>query len=207
LRNKLNQNGRASRNALPAPYFSLFLTFARIGLFTFGGGYAMLPMLTRVVVNEKKWATDEELLNFYAVAQLTPGIIAVNTATFIGAKQKGIAGAIFATLGLIFPSVVIITLIAAFLHNFSGNETVQSAFAGIRIAACALVTVSVFKLARQSVSGVITGLIAVLAFVSVAFIGLSPVFPILAAGLFGTARARVVSRVGCDVLSAPEDDE
>jgi chromate transporter len=171
--------------------FNLFITFARIGLFTFGGGYAMLPMLSRVIADEKKWATEDELLNFYAVAQLTPGIIAVNTATFIGAKQKGVLGAVFATLGMIFPSVVIITLIAAFLHNFADNEAVQNAFAGIRVAACALVTVAVFRLARQSVSGIITGIIAVSAFVSVAFFGLSPVLAILAAGVFGVIKAAV----------------
>jgi chromate transporter len=175
---------------------TLFFTFSRIGLFTFGGGYAMLPMLTRVVAEEKKWATEEELLNFYAVAQLAPGIIAVNTATFIGAKQKGILGAVFATLGLITPSVIIITLIAAFLNHYSASDSVQNAFAGIRIAACALITAAVFRLTRQSVSGIITGIIAVLAFVSVAFLGLSPVVPILAAGAFGAARAAILSRKG-----------
>ncbi|MDR2532759.1 MAG: chromate transporter [Oscillospiraceae bacterium] len=173
---------------------TLFITFAKIGLFTFGGGYAMLPMLTRVVAGEKKWATEEELLNFYAVAQCTPGIIAVNTATFIGAKQKGIPGAVFATLGVIFPSVVIITFIAAFLNSYSGSETAQNALAGVRTAACALITVSVFKLARQSVIGVITGLIAVTAFASVVFFGISPVFPVLAAGIFGALRAIVLTR-------------
>jgi chromate transporter len=190
LRN--STDGADGRNAPTA----LFLTFARIGLFTFGGGYAMLPMLSRVVAEEKKWATEEELLNFYAVAQCTPGIIAVNTATFIGAKQKGILGAVSATLGLIFPSVIIITLIAVFLHNFAENEIVQNAFAGIRIAACALITVAVFRLARQSISGILTGIIAVSAFVSVAFLGLSPVFPMLAAGVFGAVRAVILSRKG-----------
>jgi chromate transporter len=168
---------------------TLFLTFAKIGFFTFGGGYAMLPMLSRVVADEKKWATEEELLNFYAVAQCVPGIIAVNTATFIGAKQKGIPGGVAATLGVIFPSVVIISLIAAFLHGFADNQTLQNAFAGIRVAACALITVSVFRLARQSVTGIITAIIAAIAFVSVAFLGLSPVFPILGAGVFGVLQA------------------
>jgi chromate transporter len=200
LRNNKTTGGY-QRIALIRPYFSLFITFARIGLFTFGGGYAMLPMLTRVVAEEKKWATEEELLNFYAISQCTPGIIAVNTATFIGAKQKGVLGAVSATLGLIFPSVVIITLIATFLHSFAGNETVQNAFAGIRIAACALMTVAVFRLARLSITGIITAFIAVLSFVSVAFFGLSPVFPILAAGIFGVIRAVI------GAAHPTEDDE
>ena len=88
----------------------LFLTFARVGGLTFGGGYAMLPILQREVVDKKKWATEEELADYYAVGQCTPGIIAVNVATFIGNTEAGILGGIFATLGVVFPSVVIISL-------------------------------------------------------------------------------------------------
>ena len=96
----------------------MFLTFARIGGFTFGGGYAMLPMLQKEVVNGRHWATDEELMDYYAIGQCTPGIIAVNTATFVGYKNRGIPGAIAATLGVIAPSLVIIMIIAAFISNF-----------------------------------------------------------------------------------------
>ena len=152
----------------------------------------MLPMLTRVISDEKKWATEEELLNYYAIAQCTPGVIAVNTATFIGAKQKGTSGAVFATLGVIFPGAVIIMLIAAFLNSFADNQTVQNAFTGIRIAVCALVTVSVFRLTVKSVTGVLTAIIAVLAFAGTAFLGVSPAVIVPAAGVFGAVRAMVI---------------
>ena len=117
----------------------MFLTFARIGGFTFGGGYAMLPMLQKEVVNGRHWATDEELMDYYAIGQCTPGIIAVNTATFVGYKNRGIPGAIAATLGVIAPSLVIIMIIAAFISNFIELSFVSSAFAGIRACVCVLI--------------------------------------------------------------------
>ena len=97
----------------------MFLTFARIGGLTFGGGYAMLPMLQREVVEKHKWATEEELMDYYAIGQCTPGVIAVNTATFVGRSHRGVPGAIFATAGVVFPSFVIISIIAAVLANFN----------------------------------------------------------------------------------------
>ncbi|MBP3925823.1 MAG: chromate transporter, partial [Clostridium sp.] len=114
-------------------YLDLFLTFARIGGLTFGGGYAMLPMLQREVVEKRGWATEEELMDYYAIGQCTPGIIAVNTATFVGQSTAGTIGGIIATLGVVFPSLIIITLIAAFLQNFAQLPIVQNAFAGIRV--------------------------------------------------------------------------
>ncbi len=129
----------------------LFLTFARIGAFTFGGGYAMLPMLQKEVVEKRKWATEQQLADYYAIGQCTPGVIAVNTATFIGYNEAGIAGAIFATLGVVFPSVVIITLIAAFLMNFTEYKVVKYAFSGIRVCVCVLIFDAVKKLWKKSV--------------------------------------------------------
>ena len=120
----------------------LYATFFRIGLFTFGGGYAMLPLIQREVVEKKGWATEDEVMDYYAVGQCTPGVIAVNVATFIGYKNKGIAGGILATLGVVSPSIVIISIIAAFLSRFSDSAYVQHALAGIRLAVCALVTAS-----------------------------------------------------------------
>ncbi len=128
----------------------LFLTFARIGGFTFGGGYAMLPMLHKEVVLKKRWATEEDLMDYYAVGQCTPGIIAVNTATFIGYKEKGVLGAIVATAGVVSPSLVIIMIITAFVNNFSSLTWVQHALAGIRICVCVLVLDAVIKLAKKS---------------------------------------------------------
>lgn len=99
-------------------YLELFLTFAKIGVTTFGGGYAMLPILQREVVEDKKWVSNEEIVDYFAIGQCTPGIIAVNVATFVGKKRKGIAGGILATLGVVFPSLIIITVIAAVISNF-----------------------------------------------------------------------------------------
>ena len=129
----------------------LFLTFARIGVCTFGGGYAMLPILQRELVENKGWATEGELADYYAVGQCTPGIIAVNTATFVGRSQAGIAGGVFATLGLVFPSIVIIMVIAAFLQNFMHLEFVVHAFNGVRAGVVALIFSSVIKLFKNSV--------------------------------------------------------
>lgn len=131
-------------------YFDLFLTFAKVGVCTFGGGYAMLPILQREVVEKKGWATDEELTDYFAVGQCTPGIIAVNTATFIGYKYKHIPGAVLASLGVVFPSVVIITAIAAFLSNFADIPVVQHALAGINAAVVALIAASVMKLGKST---------------------------------------------------------
>ena len=117
--------------------WELFRSFFMIGAMTFGGGYAMLPMLEREIVNKHKWGTQEELLDYFAIGQCTPGIIAVNTATFVGHKVKGVWGGIAATLGVVSPSLIIITVIAMVLENFMDILWVQNAFAGIRVAVCA----------------------------------------------------------------------
>ena len=129
----------------------LFLTFAKVGVCTFGGGYAMLPILQRELVETKGWATEDDLADYYAVGQCTPGIIAVNTATFVGSKLAGTAGAVIASLGIVFPSVVIILLIAAFLQNFMHIQWVIHAFNGIRAGVVALILSSVLKLLKGSV--------------------------------------------------------
>ena len=131
--------------------WDMFWTFARIGGLTFGGGYAMLPMLQREVVERQHWATEEELADYYAIGQCTPGVIAVNTATFVGYRQAGIVGGIFATMGVIFPSLVIITVIAAFLTNFADLKVIQYAFEGIRVCVCVLIFNAVQKLWKKSI--------------------------------------------------------
>ena len=137
-------------------YLDLFLTFAKMGTCTFGGGYAMLPILQREVVEKKGWATDEELTDYYAVGQCTPGIIAVNTATFIGFKYKGVLGGILATLGVVFPSIVIITVIAAFLSQFDQYPVVQHALVGINAAVVALIASSALKLGKTNLKDGLT---------------------------------------------------
>ena len=165
--------------------FDLFWTFCKIGALTFGGGYAMLPLIQREIVENKKWSTEKEILDYYAVGQCTPGVIAVNTATFIGFKLRGIVGGLVATLGVIFPSIIIILIIASFLQRFASLAIVQSAFAGIRVAVVALIITTVIKLIKSSVKDYLGIIITVITFVLSAFIGISPVYIVIAAGLIG----------------------
>ncbi|MFR2331790.1 MAG: chromate transporter [Flavonifractor plautii] len=142
-------------------YADLFLTFAKIGVCTFGGGYAMLPILQRELVEKRGWATEEELSDYFAIGQCTPGIIAVNTATFVGHSQKGAAGGVVATLGLVFPCLVIIMLIAAFLQNFAEQPVVVHASTACG-PVCALILSSVLKLRKSTVvDGPTAGVFAV----------------------------------------------
>ena len=166
-------------------YLDLFSAFAKVGVCTFGGGYAMLPILRREVVEKKGWATDEELTDYYAVGQCTPGIIAVNTATFIGFKYKGVLGGIVATLGVVFPSVVIITLIAAFLARFDQYPVVQHALVGINAAVVALIASSVIKLGKTSLKNAVSVAIFLTALVLEFWAGVSPVILIVSAGVVG----------------------
>lgn len=132
-------------------YLDLFWTFFKIGLFTFGGGLAMLPMLEKEVVSNKHWATYDELVDYFAIGQCTPGIIAVNTATFVGYSQKKVSGTIVATAGIIAPSIVIILLIASLMTSFADQPIVQHALAGIRIAVCILIAQAVLKMIKKGV--------------------------------------------------------
>ena len=166
-------------------YLMLFLTFAKIGAITFGGGLAMLPILKREVVENKGWATEEELVDYYAIGQCTPGIIAVNTATFIGAKQKGIWGGIVATLGVVFPSVVIITIIAAFLQNFLDYQFVGYALNGIRICVCVLIFDAVLTLFKKAVIDIPSGVIFLAAFVLSLFTNFPIIGIVILAGVLG----------------------
>ena len=163
----------------------LFLTFAKVGVMTFGGGYAMLPILQREVVENKGWATEEELADYFAIGQCTPGIIAVNTATFIGKKYAGTAGGILASLGVVFPSLLIIILLASVITSVSDLAVVQHAFAGIRVCVCVLIFNSVLKLGKSAIKDkptlIIALLVAVIAFVT----DLSPVVFVVLAALAG----------------------
>ena len=154
----------------------LFCTFFRIGAFTFGGGYAMLPMLQRELVEKKKWVTEEEILDYFAIGQCTPGVIAVNTATFVGCRKAKVPGGILATLGVIAPSLII----------FAEIPAVRNAFAGIRVAVCVLIINSVVKLLKKSVVDKLTGAVfVVVALCAILFRSVSPVVFILAAGILG----------------------
>ena len=166
-------------------YADLFLTFAKVGVMTFGGGYAMLPILQREVVDNKGWATEEELMDYFAIGQCTPGVIAVNTATFIGQKNKGVAGGILATLGVVFPSLVIISVLAGLITNFSHLAWVKNAFAGIQVCVCVLILNAVMKLLKKAVVDKRTAVIFVLVLAGGILLDLSPVWFVIGAALAG----------------------
>ena len=164
---------------------NLFWSFCRIGGLTFGGGYAMLPMLQKEVVETHKWATEQELLDYYAVGQATPGVIAVNTATFIGYKEKGILGAIFATSGVVFPSLAIIMSIAGFIDSFSDLNIVQHAFSGIRVAVGVLILNALVNLVKGSVKDILGIILFVATFIISIFFNISVVYIVIASALIG----------------------
>lgn len=144
---------------------SLFTSFASVGAITFGGGYAMLPFLEREVCEKRQWINNEELLDFYALGQCTPGVIAINVSTYIGYNKRGILGAIFSSLGIIFPSVLIITILSALFINFQNNEYVIHAVAGIKVVVCALIASTVFKLVKKSIVDKITFVLFIIALI------------------------------------------
>lgn len=174
--------------------FMLFCAFCKIGAFTFGGGYAMLPMLEREIVTKYKWATMEEIMDYFAIGQCTPGVIAVNTATFIGYKKQGIIGGIVATLGVVFPSVIIISVIASVLSTIYKNPIVQHAFKGVGVAVCAILVQAVLKIGKSGLSGWFTWVIAVLSFILLLFFSVSPIVIIVVAGISGIAYKAITSR-------------
>lgn len=163
----------------------LFAAFARVGVLTFGGGYAMIPILEREIVDRHGWATSEELMDYYAVGQCTPGVIAVNTATFVGRKVAGDLGGIIATLGVVFPSFVIISVIAGIINSFSEIDAVKNAFAGIRVCVCVLIFNSVVKLFKSAVKDKAAFAIFALVLCLSFFLKLSPIILVVASAALG----------------------
>lgn len=184
-------------------YLDLFWTFFKIGLFTFGGGLAMLPMLEKEIVTSKHWATYDELVDYYAIGQCTPGIIAVNTATFVGYSQKKVRGAVVATAGIIAPSIVIILLIASLMTSFADQPIVQHALAGIRIAVCILIAQAVIKMSRKGVHDWF-GVVVFLAVLAATYFDVIPVVAaVLIAALVGIVWCRLVrKKSGADPAQA-----
>ena len=174
----------------------LFLIFAKVGAMTFGGGYAMLPILQREVVEGKGWATEEELADYFAIGQCTPGVIAVNTATFIGRKKGGIPGGVAATLGVVFPSLVIISLLAGVITRFSELAWVRNAFAGIRVCVCVLIFNAVWKLGKKSVIDKWTAAIFLLVAAGAILTDWSPVVFVLFAAACGIVLRTLLGKGG-----------
>ncbi len=163
----------------------LYCTFFRIGGLTFGGGMAMLPMLKREIVEKYGWATEEELLDIYAIGQCTPGVIAVNTSTYIGYQQGKLVGSIFATLGMISPSLIIISLIASILKEFMALPIVLHALAGIRITVCALMLNTVFSLMKSGIKDKLGVLLFLFGFLLATFTSIPTILLVVCAAVIG----------------------
>lgn len=176
--------------------FGIYLAFFRMGIVTFGGGYAMLPILQREAVEKKRWVTQEEVMDFYALSQGLPGIIAVNVSVFIGYHCKRVSGAVAAALGVVSPCVIVITIIAAFLTNFQDNPYVRHAFAGVAVGVSALILDAVVGLWKKGVKDVLGLVLCILVFLGTAFTEISPILMIFAAALIGIAAGKIRLRGG-----------
>ncbi len=170
-------------------YLKLFLTFFNIGLFTIGGGMAMVPVLHQKMVKELHWMTEEEMVDCVAVCQSLPGVVAVNMATFVGRKKGGLKGALCSTFGVMIPSIIIITLIAAFIKVIEGNPYVQGALMGFRAAAAGLIAWATWGLGKQVLGGkgVFAYAVALASFILVTAFGANAIFPIIGGALLGEA--------------------
>ncbi len=165
--------------------WELYVTFLRVGGLTFGGGMAMLPMLKKEVIEKKGWANEEELLDIYAIGQCTPGIIAVNTSTYIGYQQAGIPGAICGTLGMVTPSLIIITLIATILTRFIEEPLVIQALSGIRVAVCAMMLNTVVSLAKAGIKDYLGALLFLAGFLLATFTPIPTIVLVVCAATIG----------------------
>ena len=163
----------------------LYVAFFRTGIFTFGGGLAMMPMLQKELIEKKHWLTEEDLIDYYAIGQSTPGIIAVNVATFVGYRQAGVLGAIVATLGIISPSIIIITILAGTINSISEYPRVQAALKGINVAVAALLTTVIIKFAKKTIKNVWNVLFMLAAFICIFWFKVPSVIIIIVAIVLG----------------------
>ncbi len=164
---------------------TLWVTFFYVGLFTIGGGYAMLPLLEKEVVEKRNWLTHNELIDVFALGQSTPGVIALNVSTYVGVGQRGIIGGIAATFGMIAPSLIIITCIAYFINEINQIPLIMSIFVGIRAVVAGLLLSTVYKLGKRSVKDFLGGLIVLIGFILIVFLNISPVFVVIGSGILG----------------------
>ena len=177
----------------------LYITFVRIGCVNFGGGYAMLPLLERELVDKRHWTTMDDLRDYFSIGQCTPGIIALNVSTFIGEKKGGVVGALCATIGFLTGPIIIILVLATFLSNFADLPVVQHAFAGIRVCVCVLILQAVLRLWKKSVVDPFTFGLYLAVFILHAFSGLLPfrapaALLVILSGIAGIAAAAVKNR-------------
>ena len=172
-------------------YWQLYTAWFKMGLFTFGGGYAMLPMIQKEVIEHYGWATEEEVMNYYAIGQCLPGIIAINTATFIGYRLKGVFGGVVSTLGVISPSFIIIVAIAGLISNFSELTVVQYALSGINVAVCVLMFNTIVNLWQKNIKNIGSITVFVAAFILAMFTDISTVYLVIGAGILGVIMSKL----------------
>ena len=183
----------------------LYFVFAKIGTFTFGGGLAMMPMMQRELIEKRKWITEEDLIDYYAVGQSTPGIVAVNVATFVGFKQAGILGGIISTIGMITPSLVIIMILASLINSISEYSYVQKALRGINVAVAALMTWVIINFARKTIKNLENAIFMLLGFGLVFFLKIPSFWIILSALLIGVILTFAVRHTEKNEQKHPEN--
>ena len=167
----------------------LYLAFVKIGTFTFGGGLAMMPIMQRELIEKRGWITEEEIIDYYAIGQSTPGIIAVNVATFVGYKRLGVIGGIIATIGVVTPSLVIITILAGAISSIDKYPLAQKALQGINVAVAALLTSVIFKFAKKTIKNIWNALFMVVVFALIYFLKVQSVWIIIVALVIGSLLA------------------
>ena len=172
--------------------FQLFITFIKIGAFTFGGGYAMVPLIQRETVEKKKWINDDDILEIVAIAESTPGPIAVNSATFVGYKTAGVLGAAAATIGVVLPSFTIIYFISFVIDKFENNTAVKYAFSGVRAGVLALIIKALWTMSKKSAKNIISFIITAFAFIFAA-LNINVIYIILACAVTGIVSSLIMS--------------
>lgn len=173
---------------------SLFLTFLKIGAFTFGGGYAMIPLIQKDISEKKKWISDDDILDIVAIAESTPGPIAINSATFVGYKVCGFFGALLSTLGVVLPSFLVILVIASVLREFQDYRAVRYAFFGIRTGVLALIVKALISMYKQCKKNITSYIVIAAAFISVALFDVNVLIVIIGCAVFGLASSMVAER-------------
>lgn len=188
-------------------FLELLISFIKIGFLTIGGGYVMLPMMQSELIEKKHWITEEELLDYYAVGQSTPGIIAVNVATFVGYKKAGITGGIVATLGIISPSLIIITALAGVIQSIDQYPNVQKAMSGINVAVCALITDATLNFIKKGVKNFVTLLVLLASFLLIYYVKVPSYLIVLGAAFLGAITYFVKNKMKKNVGAEAEDDK
>jgi chromate transporter len=167
--------------------FKLFWIFFKIGSFTFGGGLAMLPLIQKEVVDNQKWVSEEDILDIFAISQSVPGVIAINSAFFIGNRVLGFGGAVAAALGVILPAFISILLVISILKGLRSNVYVEKVFGGIRAASAALILLSAVKLSKTAIEGKLGYIIAIVSFAAIVFFDIHAMWIVIFGGLVGYA--------------------